>query len=703
MEAIAANEFTQVKPISRWNKNTRNKPSSTSSITPIPTYYPTTEWPTYTPTTEEDKAEWLRKKQKYLKNRDRVPDSVFEADEASVGKKKQLWLEKQKNKKNNKTSNKSDTEEEQNTQDHQQDGQDSNPTLTPTFYDPPLVPTRKQKQLEKRAQAAQNQNATTVTGDSVAPSSAPSLSLSSIPTISSIPTSIAIQETPTRKQNKKAVEQALLDEEEEIKTEQEPSVSSTTHSRYDSAGSRHSGGTRTPPKARTPPVARPSPEKDDEDVKEDETDAKEKDDEEVKEDKTDAKVMEEVKAESEEPEVLETTEEEQEPIIMESSEKSNEKNDVKAQTTSSTSQKVSLVIPIEELEQQEVVVRDAPSPTPVPVSPTPAPVERTQTVKVNFTFTNNRAKKRLTPAPTPSATTSEPTYILFPTITPTQFLPTYAPTAPWTWAPSVTKERTRITDKSLFDKRTCSSSGDLFFEQELRTSQESSDSVFFTYGIQTSEDGDIQEAVKEIQLWLMDEVANELLHCPSNSSVMRSNEFGTNSGKGVLSSVYYSKDDRQYAKQCTPTTSDADMCAIVSSTLRFEEVDPKVKARSKVLAVIFNQLQSGFDARLDEVNILDLAYLGPDLGYHQPDNTVTVDSTPPSKLDIPASTYAAIGVTSFAMFALLLCLVMRCRVRKERNRTTISSVAPYRDVVASHHEEDSYSFTPSGSRKSYYR
>jgi hypothetical protein len=716
MEDDTRGEFTAVKA-RNWNKNNRNKPSSN---TPIPTYYPTTPntpWPTYTPTTQEDKAEWLRKKQKYLKNRDRVPDSVWESDEATVGKKKQAWLEKQKDKKNNKSDNENNTDgEEQNTEDQQHGEEEgTSPTQTPTSYDPPVVPTRKQIQLEKREKlAAQKQNATdNEASDSVAPSAAPTSSTS--PTISNITAVQEVQEElekttktshlpsisptmsrynggsrepPTKKEKKEAAKLAELAE-EAIKTEEPsvlPSVSPTTNtvSATTSSSSRYSGGSREPPKSRKPPVARPLSEGVLEDTKGDETDA------------TSEEASEESEPEDASEKVsLILTQEELESQAALHKTNTNKNKEKKTQTAS---EKVSLVLTQEDLEKQ-AALRDAPQPT-------RSPVEPTQTVKVNFTFINNRVKKRVTPAPTPVVTSGEPTYILFPTIVPTIALtepqPTYAPTAAWTWAPSVNKDRSRAREKSLFDKRTCPSDN-LFFESELRTAEETGDSVFFTYGIQISKNGDIGEAVEKIQLWLLEDVASKLLHCPKNDFVMRSNnDFGRNDGQGVLSSVYYSKDDRQYAKQCNPTTSEAKMCAIVSSTMRFDAADQEVKARPKVLAVIFNQVQSGFDKRFEEANILDLAYLGPELGYHQPHDEVEVKDTPTSSSSTPASAYAAIGVASFAVFALLLCLAMGYKLRKERRRPSSASViSSYRDV-ASHHE-DGYSFTQPDSRRSYYR
>eukprot|EP00986_Skeletonema_menzelii_P006597 scaffold2520_cov135-Skeletonema_menzelii.AAC.2 len=681
MDDEAASEFTEVKP-SNWNKNKRNKPSS-SSFTPIPSYSPTTPWPTYSPTTLEDKAEWLKKKQKYLKNRDKVPESVWESDEATVGKKKQAWLEKQKDKKSNISDNESNTEKEEeeaansdksSTEDQQQEVEKASiPTPTPTYYDPPLVPTKKQKQLEKRAKlAAQQQNTTdNEASDNVAPTAAPiildslspSYSPSGTPTVGDIPTAQQVLEIPTKKRKKQAEKEAQLAE-ETTKAGQEPSYSPTMSRVSSTASGRYTGASREPPKSRNPPVAK---------TKGNETDVTVKEPE-----------VQETKEESE-PEVQETKEE-SEPEILETNENVSNNNEKKT----STSEKVSLILAPEDLEKA-AAVRDAPRPT-------RAPVEPTKTVKVNFTFINNRVKKRVTPAPTPASTSGEPTYLLFPTLAPTDRHPTYVPTAAWTWKPSANKGRSKNKETSLFDKRICPSDN-LFFESELRSAAETGDSVFFTYGIQTSKDGDIdiEEAVEKIQLWLLEDVARTLLHCSKNAL-----DFGGNDGKGVLSSVYYSKDDRQYAKQCNPTTSEANLCAIVSSTLRFEAVDQEMKARPKVLAVIFNQLQSGFDARLEKANILDLAYLGPELGYQQPHDDLEVKDTHTSSSSIPTSAYAAIGVASVVVFALILCLAMGYKLRKERRRPSSSpTISSYRDV-ASHHQ-DNYSYTPSDSRRSYYR
>ncbi|KAL7446124.1 hypothetical protein ACHAXM_010065 [Skeletonema potamos] len=708
--------FTEVKP-SRWNKN-RNK---SSSLTPIPTYTPTTPWPTYSPTTEEDRAEWLKKKQKYLKNRDKIPDSVWESDEASVGKKKQIWLEKQKEKKkesDNEGSNKEEAASSVKKDTNEEEG--TSPTPKPTFYDPPVVPTRKQTQLEKREKlaAAQKQNTTNYDAiESSTPSLAPTVlvdsfnntdspSSSNIPTISNIPTVKVVQGIPTKRlQQKQAKEQAKLVADnlnnstataDAAKT-QEPSGSPGMSSRY--------RGSRAPPKSREPPGSRsPPPEESSETTEDAALDGA---------------------TEESEPEVLESLEESEPANTLETNKKSEKNNDDKIVTsditskkndkatpsstpsgkqsskTSSTSEKVSLILNPEELERPPAT-RDAPKVTPKPTpTPTPAPVKKTTTVKVNLTFTNNRAKKNVTPAPTPAVTSGEPTYLLFPTIVPTDPHPTYAPTDAWSWTPTVNKDRKKSTDKpSLFDKRTCPSDN-IFIGSELHMAEGNGGSVFFTYGIQTGKDGDIEDAVEKIQLWLLEDVASRLLHCSKNSFAMRSNENG-----GVLSSVYYSKDDRQYAKECNPTTSKANMCAIVSSTLRFDAVDQEVHAQSKVLAVIFNQIQSGYDARLEEANILDLVYLGPELGYQQQDD-VEVKDTSTSSSSSPTIMYASIGVASVAVFALLLCIAMSYKLRKERRRKMPPGTSSYCDNTASNyrdtHHDDTYSYTPTGSRRSYYR
>ena len=677
--------FTEVKP-SNWKKN-RNK-----STTPIPTYSPTTEWPTYSPTTAEDLADWLKKKQKYLKNRDKVPDSVWESDEASVGKKKLAWLEKQKDKKKSDNDSNTEKEEVSNSDQQQQEEEGTNPTPTPTYYDPAVIPTRKQKQLKKQAKLeAQEQNTTdNEASGSVAPSADPTvfdtpvssnLSSSSTPSISDIPT----VQVPTKKQKKIAEKQA------------EEEMSRATDGRY-------SGGSREPPKSRPKPTVADTKGNETDailevDTKGNETDATLGDD--TKGNETNATFEEE--SEELEPAAQETQDESGPEILETTEEPKKKKNDNGSASDvsnsnkkkSTTSEKVSLILTQEDLQEKQAATRDAPKPT-------RAPVEPTKTIKVNFTFSHNRAKKRVTPAPTPVVTSSEPTYVLFPTITPTDelsptYVPTDVPTADWTWAPSLNKDRSNSREESLFDKRTCPSDTNLFFESELRSAEQTSESVFFTYGIQTNEDGDIEEAVENIQLWLLEDVARKLLHCSTNAI-----DFGEKDGQGILSSVYYSKDDRQYAKQCKPTTSESDMCAIVSSTLRFDAVDQEMKVRPKVLAVISNQLEGGFDERLEEANIMDLAYLGPELGYYQPPDKFGVKDTHASGSSIPISAYAAIGVALFAVFALLLCLAMGYKLRKERRRPSSSPMASsYRDVSSQH--EESYSFTPSGSNRSLYR
>lgn len=670
----SSGEFREVNP-GNWKKNNNNK-------TPIPTYTPTTPWPTYSPTSLEDLAEWLKRKQKYIKNRDRVPDDVWEADEASVSKKKQLWLEKQKEKKNNKE------EDGQSTEKHQV----GTPTITPTYYDPPLVPTREQKRAKQAAKHQNRTQAEEAADDNLTPSPVPTLlnisnkteasssSASNIPTISDVGSD---PQLPTRKQkqaDKRAelAAQKKLGNTTKIET-QEPTKSPTTMGReYD--GSTSSTKTRDPPKSRG---------------------------EEVNEDEENVHTT--------ESSLKDTLEEHSNSTITESGRESvgsrsppKSRNPPKSRSPSEKTPKVEKDdFEIKEDPDQSVMVslkfpaRGAPKPSPKPVEPR-------SSVKVNFTFINNRAKRKQpsTDAPTPSEViTSEPTYLIFPTIVPTEQHPTYAPTVEM-------RSRSRKSDRaqSLYDKRTCPDNHQ-FFESEFKefqgAAEKNDDTVFFTYGIQTGTDTDIEDAVEKIQLWLLDDVASKLLHCSKSSTVMRNYNLGRNGQDGILSSVYYSKDDYQYAKQCNPTYPEATMCAIVSSTMRFEAADHDVNARPKVLSVIYNQLQSGYFMRLEEENILGLAYLGPELGYFQDD--IEVNDTPTFNWSSPTSMYAAIGVASFTAFTLLLCLAMRYKLKKERRRRMqpVAAGLSYRDSPTHYrdsvHHDDFYSYTQSGSRRSYYR
>lgn len=667
----SSGEFREVNP-GNWKKNNNNK-------TPIPTYTPTTPWPTYSPTSLEDLAEWLKRKQKYVKNRDKVPDDVWEADEASVSKKKQLWLEKQKDKKNNK-------EVGQNTEKHQA----GTPTITPTYYDPPLVPTREQKRAKQAAKHQNRTQANEAADDNLSPSSAPTLlsisnNTDASPTISDVDSAAQL---PTRKQ-KQADKRAELAAQKKLGNTttietQEPTTSPT---KSPTMIGREYDESLSFPKTREPPKSR------EKDVIEEEENVQE-----VK------GIANETKSSLKE----DTLEEHSNSAMAESGRESvgsrsppKSRNPPKSRSPSeetkveNESVMVSLKFPVDESH----AAREAPKPSPKPVEPR-------SSVKVNFTFINNRAKRKQpsTDAPTPSeVVTSEPTYLMFPTIVPTEQHPTYAPTVEWT-------SKDRSSDRAtLYDKRTCPDNH-LFFESEFKefqgaAAEKDDDTVFFTYGIQTGTDTDIEDAVEKIQLWLLDDVASKLLHCSKTSTVMRNNNPRWNGQDGVLSSVYYSKDDYQYAKQCNPTYPDATMCAIVSSTMRFEAADHDMNARPKVLSVIYNQLQSGYFMRLEEENILGLAYLGPELGYFQDD--IEVNDTPTFNWSSPTSVYAAIGVASFTVFALLLCLAMRYKLKKERRRR-IQPVASssYRDPPTQYRNsihDDFYSYTSSDSRRSYYR
>lgn len=679
----SSGEFREVNP-GNWKKNNK-------SSTPIPTYTPTTPWPTYSPTSLEDLAEWLKRKQKYVKNRDKVPDDVWEADEASVSKKKQLWLEKQKDKKNNESN-------EENTAEKHQVG---TPTITPTYYDPPLVPTREQKRAKQAAKHQNRTQADEAADDNLTPSSAPTLlsisnntdassSSSNIPTISDVDSA---PQLPTRKQ-KQADKRAELAAQKKLGNTttietQEPTTSPT---KSPTIIGREYGGSRSSPETREPPKSR------EKDVNEEEENVQE-----VKgiANETKSSLKDDRLEEHSNSAMAESGRESvgsRSPPKSRNSPKSRSPSEeTKVEKDSDESVRVSLKFPVNE----NPAAREAPKPSPKPVEPR-------SSVKVNFTFINNRAKRKQpsTYAPTPSeVVTSEPTYLIFPTIVPTEQHPTYAPTVEWT-----SKDRSSDRAKSLYDKRTCPDNH-LFFESEFKefqgeAAEKDDDTVFFTYGIQTGTDTDIEDAVEKIQLWLLDDVASKLLHCSKTSTVMRNNNPGRIGQDGVLSSVYYSKDDYQYAKQCNPTYPDATMCAIVSSTMRFEAADHDMNFRPKVLSVIYNQLQSGYFMRLEEENILGLAYLGPELGYFQDD--IEVNDTPTFNWSSPTSVYAAIGVASFTVFALLLCLAMRYKLKKERRRRMqpVAGGSSYRDPPTQYRDsvhDDFYSYTSSDSRRSYYR
>jgi hypothetical protein len=508
----------------------------------------------------------------------------------------------------------------------------------------PQLPTRKQKQADKRAElATQKKLGNTTKIETQEPTTSPTKSPTMIGREYGGSRSSSETRDPPKSRDKN------VNEEEENVQEVKGNANVTESSLKDDTleehrnstiteSGRESVGSRSPPKSRNPPTSRSPSE---------ETKV-EKDDSEVKED-SDESVM------------------------------------------------VSLTFPVNE----NPVAREAPKPSPKPVEPR-------SSVKVNFTFINNRAKRKQpsTDAPTPSeVVTSEPTYLIFPTIVPTEQHPTYAPTVEWT-----SKDRKGDRAQSLYDKRTCPDNH-LFFEAEFKefqgaAAEKDDDTVFFTYGIQTGTDTDIEDAVEKIQLWLLDDVASKLLHCSKTGTVMRNNIPGRNGQDGVLSSVYYSKDDYQYAKQCNPTYPDATMCAIVSSTMRFEAADHDMNARPKVLSVIYNQLQSGYFMRLEEENILGLTYLGPELGYFQDD--IEVNDKPTFNWSSPTSVYAAIGVASFTVFALLICLAMRYKLKKERRRRMqpVAGGLSYRDPPTQYRDsvhDDFYSYTTSDSRRSYYR
>jgi hypothetical protein len=173
--------------------------------------------------------------------------------------------------------------------------------------------------------------------------------------------------------------------------------------------------------------------------------------------------------------------------------------------------------------------------------------------------------------PTMSPVTYEPTYFIFPTLTPTEVvegekrnhMPTYMPTTSTfmpTGSPLSFDNRNRVVDyptssspsslaveggsTSIFDKRTCP--GYPLGFDPLKPQQE--EEVFFAYGIQTNvEAGDsIESTVERIQRWLLEDVASRLLLCPNDGKSFSGRLLKDEKGDKFLqpvSRVYYMKDN----------------------------------------------------------------------------------------------------------------------------------------------------------------
>jgi hypothetical protein len=198
-------------------------------------------------------------------------------------------------------------------------------------------------------------------------------------------------------------------------------------------------------------------------------------------------------------------------------------------------------------------------------------VEPDETLKVNLTFrvkenpnhTSNGEKRykiygygqeddkfSSAPTPFPASSTYKPT--LFPTYSPTKknagdgpiptLWPSYLPT------PENNKNtnfRSNDLSESMYQKRTCPG-----YPSGLDpTTQVQEQEVIFAYGIQTT-DGllgqSIEKSTKMLQLWILEDVTRNLLHCPD--------DVGSISGRFILdtqydgfenavSSVYYMEND----------------------------------------------------------------------------------------------------------------------------------------------------------------
>ncbi|KAL9180590.1 hypothetical protein ACHAXT_011043 [Thalassiosira profunda] len=327
------------------------------------------------------------------------------------------------------------------------------------------------------------------------------------------------------------------------------------------------------------------------------------------------------------------------------------------------------------------------------------------------------------PAPTPS--TEEPTYILYPSYSPTTAIPTYAPTgssessedepppgaderhgfkepvnAPavedvdgWTWKPtpgdgtaeseeeeseqpsqedgSEQQEGNSDSLSSIYDKRICP--GYPFGVDPLVSKTE--EEVFFAYGIQTTEGKhgrSIERSVERMQLWVLEDVAHGLLHCPDSSAL-----GDVRDGKQEVSRVYYVEDDSiATLNPCTPTVTNATGCAIVQSAIYLTATHGhEEEARANALSIVHSRLQRG---AYEEGTILHTSYLGPDLdtlGLFNTNKASSRSEEGSSSSDPrPVSFYVAIGVVALAVCALGLYVTIRLRAKRERRRKATQDV-----------------------------
>lgn len=295
--------------------------------------------------------------------------------------------------------------------------------------------------------------------------------------------------------------------------------------------------------------------------------------------------------------------------------------------------------------------------------------------------------------PGPTLLSDEPTYYIFPTSTPIDnvisdeaslsiSVPTYMPTSTENErssrygdldAPlSTTKMTNNIDLTSIFEKRTCP--GYPMGIDPLAPKVE--EEVFFAYSVQTNTDfsdddtATIELVVEWIQLSLLDDVAKQLLLCPTNDGRLLSDTF-----KQPVSRVYYNAEDDTVAtlSECTPTFSNATDCAIVQSAI-YVTVDVRhgEEARVNALSVINSQL--GRRGMYESGDIIHVSYLGPSMNEMNVIGSSSYEANSILSSSINFITfYIAIGVVSLALCALTTLLVMVLRVRKERKWAMNSS------------------------------
>lgn len=130
--------------------------------------------------------------------------------------------------------------------------------------------------------------------------------------------------------------------------------------------------------------------------------------------------------------------------------------------------------------------------------------------------------------------------------------------------------------------------------------------------------------------------------------------------------------------ECTPTVPNATDCAIVQSSIYLTaNVGHEEEARASALHVIHHRLERG---SYEQGTILRTSYLGPDLDRlnmfrSEQNNGSLNEGSASSSSGTPTTFYIAIGVVSLAVCALVAFLVMTLRVRRERKRLALASIA----------------------------